>query len=456
MMNVLWIMADQMRGDCAGFMAHPVVRTPNLDALAARSVVFENAFAQSPICTPSRVCYFTGRYVHAHGAWWNGVPMSRGRALLPEIIRRSRYHTGLIGKLHFFPQDCDYGFDCRELHEEHLPRELSAYHRFLERRTPPSKPPAACTEWAHRAAGVGLCHMDETIEETRWAADGACAFLKEQTEQPFFLHVSFIRPHSPYNPLPRFARLYEDADIAAPSFSREEYDHTPPRVRANADSHGWHTLGPEDFVAIRRNYYALCSQVDENVGRILSCLEERGLADSTIVVFAADHGDFVGEHGWLGKCHLWDGSLHVPLVIYDPRLKDCPLRYPGLVETIDVMPTLLELLDIPVPPTIQGKSLVHVMENSERLHRDAVFAEFASYSVHGGVHEVLRACRNPNIACVRTDRWKYIHYIDEPVSSAYRVSVTSTSQGNCTTFRRTPENSETCLSSQRWPRLAKR
>lgn len=412
-MNVLWIMADQMRADCAGFMGHPIVRTPDLDALAARGAVFENTFAQSPICTPSRVCYFTSRYVHAHGAWWNGVPMSRERVLLPEILRQSGYRTGLVGKLHFFPQDRDYGFDHRELHEEHLPTELSAYSRFLSDQRPPARGPAACTEWSRHAAMVGTCQMDESIEETSWVADRTCALLREQTDQPFFLYASFIRPHSPYNPLPRFAKLYESVAIEAPPFSRGEYDRLPARIRVVADSQGWDKLTPEDFAEMRRNYYALCSQVDENVGRILSCLEEQGLTESTIVVFAADHGDFVGEHGCFGKSHLWDGSLHVPLVICDPRRGGGALRYRGLVETIDVMPTLLDLLGIAIPDTVQGESLTHVIDEPERSHRDAVFAGFASYSVHRGVHEVLEAGVDPKIVSVRTDRWKYIHYVDE-------------------------------------------
>ena len=423
MMNVLWIQADQMRADCAGFMGHPLVQTPNLDALASRGMVFGNAFAQSPICTPSRTCLFTGRYVHAHGAWWNGVPMSGERSLLPEILRQAGYHTGLIGKLHFNPQDRSYGFNHRELHEERLPTELSAYDRFLEaqlklggtRETDlfAGHGSAPYTEWSHRAASVGLCKLPEHVEETRWCADRACAFLREQTDSPFFLYASFIRPHSPYNPLPDFAALYEDADISPPPFSREEWDLAPPRIRATARSWGWDKLGPEDFSEVRRHYYALCSQADHNVGRILQALDAQGLADSTLVVFASDHGDFLGEHGLLYKEHLWDGALHVPLIIYDPRRKDNALIYSGLVETIDVMPTLLALLGLPASTEIQGKSLTPIMENPDQVHRDAVFAEFASYSVNKGVHDILRVSKHPDIVSIRTDRWKYIHYVDE-------------------------------------------
>lgn len=413
-MNVLWINADQMRADCSGFIGHPIVRTPNLDALASRSTVFENAFAQAAICTPSRVCYFTSRYVHAHGAWWNGVPMSADHPLLPQVLQYAGYRTALIGKLHFNPQHLAFGFDRKEGHEEHLPKELSAYARFLEEHC--AQGPSEATVWdsGHpRRASVGICHMPEELEETRWVADRSCAFLEEQGDQRFFLFSSFIRPHSPYNPLPRFAAMYDDLEIDPPPFDRAELDQLPPRIRAQFESFDWQVLGPDDYAAMRRRYYALCTQVDESVGRILGCLAAQGLAESTIVVFCADHGDFVGEHGEIGKMHLWDGSLHVPLVIYDPRRGSTPSRYAGLVETIDLMPTLLELLDVPTPETLQGISLLPVMDDPRRPHRNAVFAEFAYYTVTQGVRQVLAACRDPNSVSVRTERWKYIHYSGE-------------------------------------------
>ena len=411
-MNLLWIMADQMRGDCLGCLGHPVVQTPQLDALAARGTAFEAAYAQAPICTPSRVCCFSGRYVHAHGAWWNGVPVSRPRVLLPQLLRSAGYHTGLIGKLHFLPQAERHGFDYSELHEEKLPVELSAYAQFLRRRKPAVTGAADCTEWSDPAASVGICHLDEELEETRWAADRACRFLEQQSGAPFFLFVSFIRPHSPYNPLPRFARRYADADIPEPEFNPSEWDRLPPRIRATAASWGWDRLSREAFVEVRRHYYALCSQVDENVGRVLGCLAERGLADDTIVVFSSDHGDFLGQHGVLYKEHLWDGALHVPLIIADPRRRS-PVRYAGLVETVDIFPTLLELLEFPIAAEIQGRSLLHVLESPAELHKDAVFAEFASYTVNRGVHDVLDTCVDPNIVSVRTASWKYIHYAGE-------------------------------------------
>jgi len=362
--NLLWIMADQMRGDCLGCVGHPHVLTPNLDRLASHSAVFERAFAQAPICSPSRACLFTGRYVHEHGVWWNGVPFADEAPLLPELLREAGCHTGIVGKLHFAPPERAFGFAHKELHEERLLEGagLDAYERMLGERGPAAGPRGA-TEWSDTGSGVGVCRLDESLEETRWVADRACRFLRERTTaQPFFLFASFMRPHSPYNPLARFAELYADAQIAAPEFSREEWNQVPPRVRATAESWGWDRLTAADFAEIRRHYYALCSQVDDNVGRILAELERLGLDDSTIVVFCSDHGDFLGEHGLLFKEHLYEGALHVPLLIRDPRRGGGPVRCPALVETIDVMPTVLDYLGLPVPEMVEGASLASLAD----------------------------------------------------------------------------------------------
>ena len=415
-MNILWIMVDQMRGDCAGFAGHPLVRTPHLDALASRSVVFDRAFTQSPLCGPSRVCLFTGKYVSDHGVWWNGVPLPPDETLLPALLRDAGYQTAIIGKLHFAPPGLSYGFDHAELHEELLLDELGldAYDRFLAERNPPAQGPSPSTQWTNPVSGVGICHMPEELEETRWVADRTCAFLRERVASPFFLFASFIRPHSPYNPLPRFAEPYTDADIAPPPFIPQEWDRVPPRVRATAESWGWDALQPHDFAEVRRHYYGLCSQIDESVGRILKCLQEQGLADDTVVVFGSDHGDFLGEHGLLFKEHLYEGSLHVPLIIHDPRSNGRPARCNSLTETVDIMPTLLELADLPAPPGLRGRSLCPALADPQHQHRSHVFGEWTTHCVNARVREVLDACTETHTAYVRTDRWKYIHYIGEP------------------------------------------
>jgi choline-sulfatase len=412
-------MVDQMRGDCAGFAGHPVVRTPNLDRLAGRSAVFENTYVKSPLCGPSRTCLFTSRYVHEHGVWWNGIPFRGHCELLPEVLGETGYETAIVGKLHFAPADRSHGFDHKELHEELLldGTGLEAYEQFLAAQSPPAKGPYDSTVWTHRPRRTGICEMDESLEETRWVADRTCEFFhrhRGKADAPFFLFASFIRPHSPYTPLPRFAKMYEHASIRAPEFEASEWEQVPPRIGAYAKSWGWDRLTGQDAVEVRRHYYGLCSQIDDGVGRILAGLEESGLADRTIVVFTSDHGDFLGEHGLYLKEHLYEGSVHVPLVIHDPRQCDGPVRCAALVESIDIMPTLLELTDVPAPASLRGRSLVPLMSDPTRPHREAVFMEWRTHSVLDDVRDVMDTCVDPNLKAIRTNEWKYIHYTGEP------------------------------------------
>ncbi len=404
-------MADQMRGDHAGFAGHSYVQTPHLDRLASRGAVFEQVFAQAPICGPSRACIFSGRYVHEHGVWWNGVPIRKDEPLLPEIFRDAGYRTTMAGKLHLAPAQRSFGFEHRELHEELLLDELDldAYENFLAGRAGPEE----STEWFSTTSGVGVCGMDAGLEETFWVADNTCALLEEAGDDPFFHYASFVRPHSPYNPLPEFLDLYRGAAVDAPPFSTGEWEQVPPRVRATAESWGWDELKPKDFQEVRRHYAALCSQVDAGVGKILQTLEATGLADSTLVVFMSDHGDFIGEHGLLYKEHLYDGALHVPLVIAEPGRRR-PMRYAGLVETIDVMPTVLELAGVPDPSPGSGRSLVPVLENPARVHREHVLSEWVTHCVNENGKQVREACVDPCVTSVRTDQWKYMHYHGEP------------------------------------------
>jgi choline-sulfatase len=416
-MNILWLMVDQMRADHLGFAGHPYVQTPNLDRLAARGTVFENTFVQSPLCGPSRTSLFSGRYVHEHGVWWNGVPCEEDLPLLPEILRQAGYRTSIVGKLHLEPAQRTFGFQERKLHEELLldPHGLDAYDNYRTGQSPPVPEPGEATEWDNRTSGAGVCRVNPACEETAWVADHACEALEQADgEQPFFLYASFMRPHSPYNPLPEFLDRYRDTEIEPPPFSPEEWDKLPPRVRATAESWGWDALTPEDFAEVRRHYAALCTQVDDNIGRIMQTLEQKGLVENTLIVFTSDHGDFLGEHGLLFKEHLYDASLHVPLVIVDPRRQDQPTRYTGLTESIDIMPTVLDLVGVEPPAGTSGESLTPVLDDPERVHRSHILSEWTTHTVNANRDRVRAACVEPHIASVRTQNWKYMHYIDEP------------------------------------------
>lgn len=418
--NLLWIMVDQMRADALGFMGNGIVRTPNLDALAERGVVFERAMSQCPLCTPARASLFTGRYVHSHGAWWNGMPVTGDRTLMPEIMMNAGYDTAVIGKLHLHPTDASHGFDHKELHEERLEPELSAYGAFLADHGYEGKTPRDFTEWENRITGI--CRMPEELEETRWVADRTDAYLANRSEgddRPFFLFSSFLRPHTPFNPLPRFAELYRGVDVGPPAFTEEERVNLPPRIRTLAEVKGWDRFTTDDWIQMRKYYYALCTQVDEAVGRVLESLERHGYAEHTVIVFTTDHGEFAGDHALIGKGHPWETAVHVPLLVYDPESKTGATRVRDLVELVDVMPSLLDLLEIETPDTVQGRSFADLIkanrsDGAGATTRRYAFSESMTHSIDAQANRVLEACGHPYLISVRSDRYKYIRYTDEP------------------------------------------
>ena len=405
-----------MRADSAGFAGNESVRTPALDEFASRSIVYDRAFAQCPLCTPSRASLFTGQYMRTHGAWWNGMPRTGAGALLPEVLKKSGYATHLVGKLHLHPDDASHGFDHKELHEERLSPELNAYTKFLDASGFRDQSPRSYTDWSFR--GCGICRMPEQVEETRWTADRTeeCLGSLKSRSEPFFLFTSFIRPHTPFNPLERFAAMYDDTEIPAFPFDKSEWEMLPPRIRAHAETGHFSEFNRENWALMRRRYYALCTQIDESVGRVLDSLERNGLAEDTIVVFTSDHGELAGQHGLVGKGHPWDGSLHVPLIIYDPRESRRGVHVPELVELVDVMPTLLDRLGLEIPVTVQGRLLPGIgttpTDNIEP--RSAVFSESVTHTIADDVRPVLSVSPERLLTSVRTDKWRYTHYVGEP------------------------------------------
>ena len=429
--NVLWIMADQMRADCMGIMGNEHVITPNLDALAKNGCLFEHAFTQAPLCGPSRAGLFTGRYAHAHGVWWNGIHISDRFPLLPRILRENGYTTALVGKLHFWPPGKDFGFHYEELHEEGLPKDspLSAYETFLKKHGKLEEYRNHNVEWINRKNVTGLCKMEEEFEETNWVSKRACDYIKSAGDEPFFLYASFKKPHTPFSPLPRYAELYKDVDVPPPPFSREEWSTIPPRIPATPALTGRHDLTPEELAQARRHYYALCTQVDANAGRILQCLEDAGLKDSTIVIFTSDHGEYAGEHGLIGKGECYDGALRVPLIMRLPGMTakqdtrteknrtangNRGSRYSTLVENIDIMPTLLELCGIDNPMTVQGKSLLPLLRGETTVHKEQIFSEWITHALSGNLQDLLDVTPCRTVKAVRTGKWKYVHYAGEP------------------------------------------
>jgi choline-sulfatase len=443
-LNILWIMADQLRFDCVGANGNRIIKTPNLDRLAGESANFSLAFVQAPVCVPSRASFFTGRYPHSHRNRVNYTPLAATEVLLPALLKRTGYRTAIVGKSHLYyhypptPDEArQTGFDLVDLHDgvpftdpwsayvrwrqANDPMRDIPYHQ-LARQVPQLRtglPPGANP---YRAA------IDERYTDTTWTGMRTRERLQELAGggQPFFLFCSFWKPHGPYDvPVP-FDSMYSDVEIPLPEpETRETIGRLPLPVqklilRGKVPEFD---MDRGQLQWLYRSYYGTVSHVDREIGLILDVLRELGAYENTIVIFTADHGDQLMEHGLLGKNVFFEASIRVPLMIRFPGSVR-PGRYDALVESIDVLPTLFELAALHEPENCQGRSLVSTISAAGRHspERDAVFSENVIPEVitGGGMDfrfvkgEGVKGVRHPDAKMVRTRRWKYIYYVDGP------------------------------------------
>lgn len=430
--NILFIMTDQQRWDCVGANGNAIIKTPNLDRLAARGANFSHAFVASPVCVPSRISFFTGRYAHSHRNRVNYTPLDRSEVLLQARLKEAGYRTASIGKLHYYPPTQEEaqrtGFDIAELHDgvamtdrwsdyvkwrqEHDPKK-DIYYRSVAKDIAPGKNP-------FRAA------IDAEFTDTAWAGSRGRHWLSELAKgaPPFFLHVSFWKPHPGYEIAAPYDSMYDGVEFPIPeTVSAAGVDKLPLPLKklATRDGSGELKMDRERLKWIYRSYYAAISHVDHEIGLLLDALEATGKAANTLIVFSSDHGDQMFEHGITGKNCFFESSVRVPFMVSLPgRIK--PARYDQLIETVDLLPTLLEFTGLAEPRECQGRSFASLISDTGRPYaaHDAVFSENVIPEViTGGKLDLffekgkgVDGIRHPDAKMVRTERWKYCYYPD--------------------------------------------
>ena len=450
--NILFIMCDQLRFDYLGCAGHPAIRTPHIDALAARGLRFSEAYVQSPVCGASRMSTYTGRYVSSHGASWNGVPLRVGEMTMGDYLRPLGMGCHLIGKTHMradregmerlgIPEDsiigvrvAECGFDPYErddgLHSAG-PRGRSApsprYETYLRERGYAGDYP-----WQDFANGVAIeggevgngfamrhapkpARIEEEDSETPYMTRRAMQFIEEAGDARWCLHLSFIKPHWPYiAPAPYHAMYGANAVLPATRSPIERV--TPhPVYRAFMETLIGRNFARDDVrEAVIPAYMGLISQIDDQLGLLLGFLDERGLSDDTMIVFTSDHGDYLGDH-WLGEKDLFHApSVKVPLIIVDPRRRADATRgtvSQALVEAIDLAPTFIEAAGGDPDAQahrLEGRSLMPLIEGRACDWRKAVFSEY-DYS-HGEAGAALGVPPHRALLFMVFDgRWKYVH-----------------------------------------------
>ena len=449
--NLLFIMADQLRADYLSCYGHPTLHTPHLDWLAAQGVRFTRASCASPICGPSRMSFYTGRYAQSHGATWNGIPLRPGEWTLGDFLRPHGRDTWLVGKTHFYPDlpelqrlrvdlaspqgkrllEC--GFEVFDRMEGLYPEgpagrynpERSAYEAYLNAQGYPGKNP--WNDWANSAEGpqgellegwyMRHAHrparVQEAHSETAYTTDQAIAFLQTHPE-PWCLHLSYIKPHWPYLAPAPYHQLYGPEDLLPRVRTPEEREAAHPVYRAFMETHVSRTFARDGVREhVLPTYMGLIKQLDDHLGRLFAFLKEQGLLDTTLIVFTSDHGDYLGDH-WLGeKDWFHEPSVRIPLICYDPSAEADATRGTTCttpVEAIDLIPTFLDAIGAEIPRhRLEGQSLLPVLRSGpQALLKGVVFSEY-DYTVTPMAPALGVAPEEARVFMVATERWKYLH-----------------------------------------------
>ncbi len=428
--NILWIMTDQQRYDCVGANGNKLIQTPNLDRLATESANFSHAFVQSPVCTPSRACFFSGRYAHAHRCRVNYTLLDRREVLLPKHLQNAGYETRLVGKLHLaydYPAVPDsaraIGFDHVELHDGAHHTDLwSDYVKWRKANDPKAAIPYRKTIGTRAGPdeNPNRTLIDDPFTDTTWTGERSRIHLREAAaeKKPFFLFSSYWKPHSPFEIPAPFDSLHNQDDMPLPDKVGMDYIESLPLPLQKLILRGNGKPFEMDREKLRwawRSYYASITHIDREVGRTLDLLDELSLRENTIVVFSSDHGDQMLEHGLMGKNVFFEESVRVPLMIRAPGVK--PGVYDELVESIDVLPTLFSLCGLDEPIHCHGRNLKPLITGDGEFNaRDAVFSEniipevitIPGFQFAKG--KGIAGIRHPDAKMIRTRRWKYNHY----------------------------------------------
>jgi len=383
--NIIFIMTDQMRGDCLGADGNPVIQTPNLDWLAARGTRFSHAYSAVPSCLPARATLWSGQ-----SQWHTGVlGMGHGQGPVPNdfphtlagALTAAGYRTHRVGKGHFQPERTSMGFETAELDESGrlAPRgELDEYRAWFAEHAPAGvTPDDHGIDW--NAWQARPWHAAEHLHPTAWTMRRALDFLADREQnRPFFLHISFARPHSPYVPPASYFGMYLRDQAPPPPFVGDwAAMHDRPEDAANPNA--WRgRMTPYQIHRARSGYYGDISFIDTQVGRLLNWMnrfQPQAMAN-TWFVFTSDHGDMQGDHHLWRKTYAYEGSARIPFIVTPPPGTRSARRVAGEVtELRDLMPTMLEIAGLPIPGMVDGQSVLPLMDAPATAWRTYIHGE---------------------------------------------------------------------------------
>ncbi|MBC6368331.1 sulfatase [Algoriphagus sp. AK58] len=400
--NIIFILTDDQRWDALGFAGNPIIQTPEMDRLAIGGTYFENAFVTTPICAASRASILTGLYERTHGYTFGqgNIKQTFMDQSYPAELRKEGYYTGFFGKFGVnYP-----GFS--ELFDEG--EDYDRNGKFNDRRG-----------YFFKTIGKDTVHL------TRYTGQQAIDFIQNAPkEKPFMLSLSFSAPHA-HDPASlqyfwssEFDTMYQKVTVPDPIMATEaDFLAQPEYVRKGENRTRWYWRfdTPEKYQHSVTGYYRMISEVDTEIGKIRKALDEKGLAENTVIILMGDNGYFLGERQLAGKWLMYEPSLRVPLIVFDPR-KEGGIRNSAFALNIDVTATILDLAGAKVPKTWQGVSL-----NSPDLSKRKEFL----------TEHLWQTPIIPPSEALRTERWKYFRYINDPShEELYDLSVDPLEKNN--------------------------
>ena len=454
--NILFIMFDQLRRDYLSCYGHPHLHTPNIDRLAAKGVRFDRAYIQSPLCGPSRMSTYTGRYVHSHGATWNNVPLKVGERTMGDYLRGQGMGCWLVGKTHMAADAegmrrlglepdsvigarvSECGFDIFERDDGMRPQGPDGfydeggalhYNEWLRKRGYGGDNPwhdhanSGVDEEGNVLSGWFLANSDrpanirEEDSETPYLTRRGMEFIEQQGDEPWCCHLSYIKPHRPYIVPAPYHDMYGPDRMLAPVRSEAEREKAHPVFRAMMNAPVCKAFSRDDVrQKVIGAYMGLIKQCDDQIGVLLDWLEKTGRMQDTVIVITSDHGDYLGDH-WMGeKTFFHDASTRVPLIVFDPSPEADATRgtvSDALVECIDLVPTFLEMAGGDpgaVDHVLEGQSLLPLLHGRpEARRKEHVVCEydFSSRPVAASLGLDTSEARSFMIA----DRqWKLVHF----------------------------------------------
>lgn len=372
--NILILMTDQQSKYHLGCYGDDVVRTPNLDALAARGVTLDNAYCASPVCVPSRMSFMTGRRPSANGVWNNNHVLRSDIPTWAHALGVAGYETSLIGRMHFVGPDQRHGFEHRPLGE------YSAAHPGTPRRGGVLLDKLSGTSGQSRRA-VEVSGRGRTTYQAfdDAVADATCEFLQRKGEdpgdRPFAAVAGFVLPHCPFAaPADLFDYYYDHVDVPQPD--EAERANEPPAIRKFKQIRGLYPPLDEERIRVARAaYFGLCEYFDRKAGAVLSALDQAGLKDDTLVIYCSDHGEMAGEHGCWWKSNYYEGSVGVPLIASLPGTLPEGQRSGHITNLMDIGPTLLDLVGADPLPAVDGRSILPSLSSPSPEATGETFSE---------------------------------------------------------------------------------